>query len=155
MDKYTITENGRFYGWNYLYGISPEGITSREEYERYVVFMKTITDMLNDFGIRISNNGYSFIIDAVMIIFDRRCLDLRLNNDVYPYIAYKYNYRNGSVIEHNIRNAINSAYVDNQKNPGSNRMAIFRKRPTNKEFLFYVTDGVCHKMSEAVLPPAC
>ena len=142
-------------GRNYLFGFAPSEKTSKGAYSQYLLFMKTITGILGEFGIHMSNNGYAFIIDAVMVITDMRSLDIRLNSDVYPYIAYKYEYKRYSSIEHNIRNAIRSAYRDNERHPGTNKMGIFERVPTNKQFLFYVTECVWRSMQDEILPAAC
>lgn len=139
---------------DYLFGFSGDRRTSKEEYSRYVLFMKTITTILNDFGIHISNNGYSYIIDSVMVIMDLRSMDIRLSNDVYPHVARKYDFRKSTTIEHNIRNAIKSACLDYERNPGSNKMGIFGKRPTNKQFLLYVAEAVSRKMCEEMISVA-
>lgn len=111
-------------------------------YEKYQAFYIPVSAALKDFGIRLEYNGYAYILEAVRIIVDRNTFDIRLNTDVYPYIADKYNIRQSSCIEHNIRNAISVAYRDNEKKPGVNRMDIFDRKPTNKQFLMYVADCV-------------
>lgn len=140
---------------NYLFGYAAAGKTNKESYSRYIVFMNNITEVLNDFGIHISNNGYSYIIDSVMLIMDLKTLDLRLNSDVYPVIARKYNFERYTTVEHNIRNAIKSACLDNERSPGCNKMGIFGKRPSNKQFLLYVTEYVNRKMCEEMISLPC
>ena len=137
-------------GWNYLFGFRPEIKSSREDYNRYIVFIRIITDLLKDYGIHITNNGYAYIIDSVMILIDQKSLDLKFNNDVYPLVAFKYGISKTSVIEHNIRNAIQTACADYEKDPEANRMGVFGKRPTNREFLFYITTEVCQKMYDCL-----
>ncbi|MBQ6388370.1 MAG: hypothetical protein IJH90_01905 [Mogibacterium sp.] len=141
--------------WDYLFGSKPSKRTSREEYKRYVVFMKTISQILSEFGIHMSNNGYTYIVDSVQVIYDRKTFDIRLSKDVYPFVALKYGYDKSTIIEHNIRNAIRSACLDNERKPGANRMGIFGKKPTNKEFLFYVADAVSFRMSDELIDAAC
>ena len=135
-------------GWNYLFGYRPDIKTNRDDYNRYVIFMKSITELLNNFGIHVANNGYAYIIDAVMILIDQKNLDIKFNNDVYPLIAYKYGISKYSVVEHNIRNAIKTACADYEKDPEANCMGMFGKRPTNREFLFYLTAEVCRRMCD-------
>ena len=43
---------------------------------------------------------------AVMLIIDQRSMDIKLNNDIYPYVADKYDFNKASTVEHNIRNAV-------------------------------------------------
>ena len=44
-----------------LFGVSRFGGTSKETYSRYVMFLDDITEVLKEFGIHITNNGYSYI----------------------------------------------------------------------------------------------
>ena len=118
-------------------------------YERYQAFYIPVSAALRDFGIRLEYNGYAYILEAVRIIVDRNTFDIRLKTDVYPRIAAKYNIRQSTCIEHNIRNAINVAYRDNERNPGSNMMSIFDRKPTNKQFLMHVADCVRQSMYES------
>ena len=76
----------------YFFGFGGMRKTSKESYSRYALFIRTITRELNAFGIHISNNGYSYIIDSVLLIIDRRSLDLKLNTDIYPAVAAKYGF---------------------------------------------------------------
>jgi hypothetical protein len=136
---------------NGLFGIMPAGSLRREEYAKYVIFMKSTVEVLKEFGIHTNNNGYSFMIDAVSIIMDMNTFDIKLNNDVYPLIAFKHDRRGcESMISHDIRNAIGAAYSDNMREPGTNRMDMFAKRPGNKKFLFAVTEAVCKRIIEAM-----
>lgn len=118
-------------------------------YLRHVNTLKMITDSLKEFGIHLGNNGYSYIIDAVLLIAEKNTLDIVLNKDVYPVLAYRYKTSSPAVIEHNIRNAIKTAYSDNENKPGINKMTCFRKRPTNKEFLIYLAELVWNRASES------
>ena len=152
LDIRTRVRNDRIKepGRSYLFGAGSHKL-SREEYSRYVTFMNSITRKLNEFGIHINNNGYSYIIEAVMIIIDMKTLDIILRNDVYPYVALKHDYKRCSAIEHNIRNAIKSACLDYERNPGINNMGIFGKRPTNKQFLLYITECVYRDMCSEMI----
>ena len=118
-------------------------------YEKYQAFYIPVSEALKDFGIRLEYNGYAYILEAVRIIVDRNTYDIRLKTDVYPHIAAKYNIRQPACIEHNIRNAIGVAYRDNERNPGSNMMNVFERKPTNKQFLMYVADSVRRSMYES------
>ena len=143
-DISAATTGGRFIPSTIL----PKGANT-DAYLRYINTLKIITDELNKFGIHLGNNGYSYIIDAVMIIAERNSLDVVLSKDVYPVLAYRYRSTSPSVIEHNIRNAIKTAYIDNETQPGINKMGCFRKRPTNKEFLIYLSEIVWNRTSES------
>ena len=117
-------------------------------YEKYNSFYIPASNALKEFGIRIDYNGYAYIMEAVKIIIERDTLDVRLSSDIYPVIAKKYHVRKNDCIEHNIRNAINVAYRDNLRRPGCNGMKIFTRKPTNKQFLMYLSDRVRTSMFE-------
>lgn len=127
---------------SFLFSFELNGAATSEEYMRYFEFLETITSVLDEFGIHIGNNGYAYIMDAIKIIIDRETYDMRLKTDIYPLIAARYRLRNLDTVEHSIRNAIGSAYSDYLRNPDTNRMGIFRKKPTNKQFLIFAADAV-------------
>ena len=131
---------------SFLYGFNPAAKVDKRNYRRYVSFISSITEILKDFDINIRNKGYCYIVDAVMLIIDQNKLDIKLIDDVYPYIKRKYNLDNTAVIEHCIRNAINSAYQRRLRNPRKSRMNDYAKKPRNKEFLLMLTQEVTHKM---------
>ncbi|MBR0400691.1 MAG: hypothetical protein IJH95_07770 [Mogibacterium sp.] len=135
---------------SYLFCRNPRNRISKDEYKQYVAFSSAVTDILSDYGIDPGLSGYTYIEDAVMIILDLNTFDLRLNNDVYPYIAQKHRLGNIDVVEHNIRNAIKSAYRKNKNDPGSNHMYEFEKNPGNKRFLFHVAELVYIQMCETL-----
>ena len=115
-------------------------------YRKYVSFINCITDILKDYDISVKYNGYSYIIDAVMIIIDLKRFDIRLVNDVYPYIRQKYALKSEATVEHNIRNAIKMAYIKCHTEFSDSRMMNYDKKPTNKQFLLSVSNDVFHKM---------
>lgn len=143
-----IKNNGMF-----LYGLNPAAKVPDDAYRKYVSFIFSISDILEDFGIPVKNNGYAYIVDAVMIIMDQNRLDIKLENDVYPYIRKKYGLNETNVVEHNIRNAIKSAFLKCKRDKVQNRMVKYEKKPTNKEFILMVTHEVCSAMCKDLLPP--
>ena len=58
----------------------------------------------------------------------------------------KHGLKRNDPVEHSIRNAINTAYEDQLKQPGCNSMDLFPKKPTNKQFIIYAADEVFKKM---------
>ena len=136
---------------SFLFGFELNGAASGEDYRKYFTFLDTITPVLNEFGIHMGNNGYAYILDSVKIILDRESYDLRLKSDIYPLIAARYRLKNYSAVEHSIRNAINSAFNDYQRNPAANKMGVFGRRPTNKQFLIYIADTVTKSMCESMM----
>lgn len=138
----------------FLFGFDIKRDSPGKDYGRYFTYMEIISSTLKEFGIRISNNGYAYISDALKLIIDRNSFDLRLKTDVYPMIAAKHHVRSCTAVEHSIRNAINTAYADNMRRPGINMMGVFDKRPTPKRFLLYVADAVQRSMCETLMRTA-
>ncbi len=126
----------------FFFDFDPSAAVSKEEYERYQAFYNPATEILRKMGIRPEHIGYSYILDAVKIVIDRKTYEVRLKNDIYPLLSMKYHIRNIGSIEHGIRNAINAAYTDYQREPSNNDMGVFPKRPTNKQFILYISDAV-------------
>ena len=136
----------------FMFGSDITAKPTVEELAAYYEFLNSSTSVLDEFGIHIGTNGYSYLIEALKIIIDRERYDVRMKTDVYPLIAAKQGIRRNDPIEHSIRNAITTAYNDNLKSPGCNRMSIFVKKPTNKNFIIFASDEVfrtlCRNMLE-------
>ena len=139
------------HGGLFMFGSDITAKPSDKEFAAYYEFLNSSTSVLNDFGIHIGTNGYSYLIEALKIIIDRERYDVRMKTDVYPLIAVKHGLKKYDPVEHNIRNAINTAYEDHLKQPGCNRMELFPKRPTNKQFIIYAADEVFKKLCETRL----
>ncbi len=152
--QYTVNEVTRSRK-SYLFTFELNGGASAEEYRKYCSFLDNITAELGRFGIHIGNNGYAYIMDDVNIIIERASYEIRLKSDLYPMIARKYNLKNTDAVEHSIRNALNKAYAEYQKNPDCNCMGEFSRKPTNKQFLIYVTNNVLKSMYETLMQNAC
>ena len=135
----------------FLFGYDMTMKPSGEELVAYCEFLRCCTTVLNEFGIHIGTNGYSYLIEAIKIIIDRERYDVRMKTDVYPLIAAKQGIRRNDPIEHSIRNAITTAYNDNLKSPGCNRMSIFVKKPTNKNFIIFASDEVFRTLCSNML----
>ena len=138
-----------------LFGFTSGDSASGDEYRRYYAYLDQITEILNSFGIHIGNSGYSYLIDAVKIIIDMENCDVRMKSDVYPLISARYRLRNPAIVEHSIRNAINTAYGDYLRDPGCNNMGEFRRKPTNKQFIIYAADNAVRNMFESMSRDAC
>lgn len=109
-------------------------------YRKYVELMNTIHDVLDECSINIKTHGYTYIHDAICIITDYNSFDVCLNKDIYPCIATKHRVSGISSIEHNIRNAITSAYESGEAS--SLFMNEFSKKPSNKKFLLAASKEV-------------
>jgi hypothetical protein len=139
---------------SFLYGFNPHGRTEDpDSYKKHASFTNAITEVLKEFDISIKNNGYAYIVDAVKLIIDQNRLDLKMSDDVYPHIRCKYKLKNIAIVEHNIRNAIKSAYNRCHELGLSNRMRHFTKKPSNKKFLLMLSDEVRSRMCKDYLEP--
>lgn len=138
----------------FLFGFDIDRAEKRKDYGKYLAYMETISSVLREFGIRMGNNGYAYIMDALKIIIDRKSYDLRLKTDVYPMIMAKYHVKSNNAIEHSIRNAINTAYEASRKDPGVNKMSMFSGRPTSKSFLIFAADVIERSMCETLMKTA-
>ena len=137
----------------FMYGFNPEAKVDPDTYRKNIAFIRAITKVLEEFDINKKNNGYAYIIDAVMLIIDQNRLDIRLGDNVYPYIKSKYKLNNIAIVEHNIRNAIKSAFNRSRKGSCISRMSKYDYKPTNKEFLITVTHEVCSMMYNDLMHP--
>lgn len=151
MRKYHRKATDTYSNSLFLFGQDVTARPSGEEIATYIEFLKRSTEVLNDFGIHIGTNGYSYLIDALKIIIDGERYDVRMKTDVYPLIAVKRGIQRQDPVEHSIRNAINTAYEDNLKSPGCNRMDSFARKPTNKHFIIYAADVVYKKMCSSMM----
>ncbi len=132
----------------YMLGFDCANNVDSEKYRCYVFLVGVIRELLEEFRINISSKGYIYIQDCVIAIFDQRSMNIRFKTDVYPYVASKYGIKDSATVEHNIRNAIVAAYKLNESDVYHNSaiMSSFGKRPTNKEFLLYVTNEVYRRL---------
>lgn len=136
---------------SFLFGFDNSRNMTSREYERYYTFLNIINSVLVEFGIHMGCSGYAYMIDAVKIIIDRRSYEVRLKTDIYPLIAERYHLKTAGAVEHSIRNAINTAYADNIRNPEVNSMGFFTRRPTPKHFLIFLADHVQRGMFESLI----
>ena len=122
---------------NYFYAFNPSTGTDKEMYEKNIKLLNTLYEILDENCINIKSEGYSFLKDAMCIITDRKSLDVCLCKEVYPYIAEKYEGKSVSKVEHDIRNALASAYRKcRKKYPDRDCiMNDLDEKPTNKQFL--------------------
>ena len=133
---------------NYFYAFSPANSSDKEQYHRSIRLLSTINDVLDENCINIKSEGYTFLKDAICIITDRRCLDVCMVKEVYPYIAEKYKGKSVSKVEHSIRNALASAYKT-CKTRYPDRDCIlngFDGKPTNKKFLLRAVQEVSSRL---------
>ena len=132
----------------FMLGFDRANSVDSEKYRCYVFLVGVIRELLDECRINISSKGYLYIQDCVITIFDQRTMNIRFKTDVYPYVAFKYGIKDAANIEHSIRNAIVAAYKLYESDPyhSSAIMSCFGKRPTNKEFLLYVTGEVYRRL---------
>lgn len=129
---------------SYFLAFDPSPITDKDQYYKKVKLISTIDDVLNDHRINVKTKGYSFMKDAICIITDLERMDICLNKEVYPLIAKKYEAGGSYAIEHNIRNALNSAYFSCLNFPEQKTLhaTCFDGKPTNKVFLLMAVQEV-------------
>ena len=122
---------------NYFYAFNPSTGTDKEMYEKNIKLLNTLYEILDENCINIKSEGYSFLKDAMCIITDMKSLDVCLCKEVDPYIAEKYEGKSVSKVEHDIRNALASAYRKcRKKYPDRDCiMNDLDEKPTNKQFL--------------------
>lgn len=132
-----------------LYIFDPSVRIDKDRYKWNIRFIRMIHEMLRNNHVKIKTRGFAFMIDAICIIHDHMTSDICMNTDVYPLIAEKYGIESIEKVEHNIRNAINSAFRfrtelgDNVESP----MDVFHQRPSPKEFLLHLTHEVQTRMA--------
>lgn len=142
----------------YMLGFDYANRVNSERYRCYVIIVSLVRELLDDCGINICCKGYLYIQDCIVTIFDQRITNICFNTDVYPYVAYKYGVKDPANIEHSIRNALVSAYKhsENDDYRSSRILSSFGRRPTNKEFLLYLTREIYERlMNESVEFPFC
>lgn len=147
--KAGVSPFGReFMQGNYFYAFNPAKSTDKELYQRNIKLLSTINEVLDENCINIKSEGYTFLKDAICIITDRRCLDVCMVKEVYPYIAEKYMGKSVSKVEHSIRNALASAYKRCRKKYPERDCILnsFDEKPTNKKFLLRAVQEVSNRL---------
>jgi len=97
-------------------------------------WIKVIGDYLLDIGFSLRHIGYSMIIDAVIYVLVDDCVMKSLSNDIYPYLANKYDKKVTS-IELDMRKAISLAYANSKNFP-------LDYCPSIKEFLRFMVKEI-------------
>ena len=133
---------------NYFYAFNPAKSTDKELYMRNAKLLNTINDLLDENCINIKSLGYSYLKDAICIITDKRCLDVCMVKEIYPYIADKYRVKKVSKVEHSIRNSIDAAYKTCRRKYPEREclMNSFDEKPTNKKFLLRAVQEVSNRL---------
>ena len=81
-----------------------------EEKER--LFEKRVNNLIQQLGVPTTLNGYKYLVDSVIWIFNNKFNGFNCNKEVYPIIAEKYNVGVGS-IESAIRTCVD--YITKSK----------------------------------------
>ena len=98
-------------------------------------------DLIKVLGIMPKVKGYYYINDAVEIIKERGEEPLLITKDIYPEVAQKYG-TSPECVERAIRTSINHAWSNNKEVIDQIVGYPMRFRPSNKEFLFMVSDYI-------------
>ena len=133
---------------NYFFAFNPAQTTDKDTYQKNIKLLSTITEVLDENCINIKSQGYTFLKDAICIITDRKCLDVCMVKEIYPYIAEKHRIKSISKVEHSIRNALNAAYKRCKSNYPDRDclMNSFDDKPTNKKFLLRAVQEVSNRL---------
>lgn len=133
---------------NYFYAFNPAQSTDKDMYQRNIKLLGTITELLDENCINIKSQGYTFLRDAICIVIDRRCFDVCLIKEVYPYIAEKHRVKSISRVEHSIRNALDAAYKKCRTEYPDRDCILntFEKKPTNKKFILVAVQEVSNRL---------
>ena len=91
---------------------------------------KIIGNYLISIGFSFKHIGYSMMIDTISYLYVHNCVVKNLKQDIYVYLANKYN-KNISSVEMNLRKSIKLAHQRSKNFP-------FDYTPTNKEFITFI-----------------
>lgn len=138
---------------NCSYAFDPSAAIDKLYYQRNIRLMSIINDLLHENMINIKSQGYTYLRDALCIIYDLERLDVCLGKEVYPLIAEKYRVDNKNNIEHCIRNSVDSAYklyrAKNCDHPCI--MKDFEQRPSNKHFILNAALNIRETMLKSII----
>lgn len=124
------------------FAFDPEDVNDKDYYRKLVLY-NCINAVLNESGISVKSRGYTYLRDAICIVIDLKRLDICLTKEVYPLIVKKHKIKGKYIVEHNIRNAIEAAFLQAQRNGSyGSPMRSFDRRPTNKEFILTAAERV-------------
>lgn len=126
----------------YSFAFNPSAEVEKKTYERNILLLETIYNVLNEYKINIKCKGYTFMKDAICIITDLKRMDVCLEKEVYPLIAKKYDAAGTDAIEHGIRNALKTAEF---------KTDLLMPRPTNKLFLLMAAQEVNARLIKELL----
>lgn len=98
-----------------------------------------ISCILSNFGIATSLNGFTYLIDCIESHYECSDQEKSVTKETYPEVAKKHS-STVTRVERSIRNAINLAYRDYEKNKhkevyGIIPLKVGKKKPSNKEFI--------------------
>lgn len=122
---------------NYFFAFNPSAKDDHGVYRRNMRLINTADDVLRENYFNVKSRGFTYIRDAICIITDLRTLDVCFEKEVYPLIAEKHEIGDPMKIEHDIRNALDSAYRRYCRNRGKETCVMdrFDSKPTNKPFI--------------------
>lgn len=137
--EYPVVFNDENFSSNFLEKIKI--ILSKPLEEKRISFsfwFKIIGNFLKSIGFSLKQIGYSMMIDAIVYIMSKKAIVKNLNEDLYVFLATKYN-KKVSCVEMNLRKSINIAFERGENFP-------FDYSPTNKEFLNYAITELYDKI---------
>lgn len=113
-----------------------------EDMENDSIIIHT-SKVLHELGIPSSIKGYTFIREAIALIYANDEMVISVTKDIYPLIAKNHNTmatRVARAIRHAIEVAWNRGDIDAIAKYFGNSINIDKSRPTNSEFMFTIAD---------------
>lgn len=133
---------------NYFFVFDPSNVVDPGIYKRSMRLISTVDDVLRENYFSVKSRGFTYVRDAICIITDLRTMDVCFEKEVYPLIAKKHAMDDPLRIEHDIRNALNSAYRRYSMDKGHAEclMDRFNEKPTNKPFILEAEIEVSNRL---------
>lgn len=102
-----------------------------------------ITDLLHNLGVPSHINGFKYMKEGILLMYNSNHPIAYITKDIYPEISRRYN-TTPSRVERSIRHAIelswNRGDVDLMDNIFGNSLDISKDKPTNAEYLSTISD---------------
>lgn len=95
--------------------------------------------ILDDYTIKSSFNGYSYLLTAIKKVYQNNTLIEAVTKELYPLIGDKYN-KKGESIERSIRNALNRTWEDYPVKEDVIYNLSMDHSPTNTEFISHIVN---------------
>lgn len=118
-----------------------KGKNRSEKQVREISIEGAVTEIMLNLGVPPHIAGYQYTREAIIQIINNSKGANSLSRVIYPAVAEKYN-TTPQKVERSIRNAIDNAWERLQNKPHTEALDIFKKKPTNLEFISAIADRV-------------